>query len=96
MVKEILLSALGLSVGVALVSGWYHLRGPRPPVEKSFYVMARWGFAIAFGLLLEALAKAPIIESSWRTWLFTLACVCVAVGFAGVAYEDRKEVKNGS
>lgn len=90
MIKEILLTSLGFSVGVALVSGFYHMRGARKDPARWYYVMARWGYAVAFGLLLEALVKAPLIPPSWRTWVFIIACLVVGVGFTGVAVMDHR------
>lgn len=90
MIKQIVLTALGFSIGVSLVSGWYHLRHTNPLHVKVAYVMARWGYAVAFGLLLEALTHAPVVQGTWRTWVFVVACVCVGLGFAGVAIEDHK------
>lgn len=89
-VKEIVLTALGFSVGVAAVSAVYHAR-----YHEWFYVMARAGFAVAFGLLLEAVSKAPVIPGSWRTWVFIAACLMTGVGYLGVVREDHTKRTRG-
>ncbi len=95
MVKDIVLSSLGFSVGVALVSAAVHAKGLLEEHWRVWFVLSRAGYAVAFGLLLEALFKAPVIPPAWRTWVFVIGCVCTAVGFIGVAIHDHKRRPNG-
>lgn len=94
MVKDIVLTATGFSVGAAIVSGFYHLRGIRQEHWRIWYVLSRWGFAIAFSLLLEAVLKAPFIAGEWRAWVFIVSCVITGVGLLGVMMHDRDIHKN--
>ena len=91
MIKDIVLTATGFAVGVALVSAGIHARYITKQHWRIWFVMARAGFAVAFALLLEALSKAPLIPGNWRTWVFVIACVITGIGFLGVARHDYRE-----
>lgn len=89
--KEIVLTATAFSIGTSLYSAWIHGRGARAQPWRWFYVLSRICYAIAFGLLLEALFKAPLIPADWRTVVFTVSVIGLAIGFIGAARHDHKQ-----
>ena len=76
--------ALWLAVANVRAAIAYRDAGP------AFYALARFGLVIVITLVAEAVFRVPDLPVTFRTVLYSLGVLMVAVGYAGILIYERR------
>jgi hypothetical protein len=85
-IKQVVLGASAFAIGVLLYRTLVFERRRRRP----WLAMGFGGMAVALALIAELVVRAPLISAEWRTWLYLVALLCIAIGFLGDATRGKR------
>ena len=89
--KQCIVGASAFAAGVLLYRVFFFERSRHRP----FLALGFLGIAVIIVLIGEAVVRLPLLNIEWRTVVYLLSLLAVAVGFLGDALRERRHIDRG-
>ena len=89
--KQFVIGASAFAAGVLL----YRVLFVERLRHRPFLALGLFGIAVIIVLIGEAVVHLPLLNIEWRTVVYLLSLIAVAVGFLGDALGERKRKDRG-